>query len=858
MGWPPRSVMCRACRQGRLGPWRNCRDPGNLPCVHDLSVKILSPIRLAPMASPIRPRFIALLSALFFAQAIPVASAAPAAPLSEVRVPQANKNGLTLWSDPATWGGVPPELGDSVRVPAGLELILDVTPRPLSELIVEGQLTMGDQPVRMGVDHISVTGVLQLGTEGDPCTQPVGIVLSNRFHGPSATNARLLEVLPGGVLDVHGKPQSTSWLHLAGNVPAGATRIDVESSVDWRVRDRIVIASTDFDFEQAEERTIIGVSAGGTRLTLDRPLDFLHWGSVETLGVDQRAEVALINRNVKISGADGGGGHLRFLSHGGASHVRMSWVELDGLGVPGELGQYPIHFHHFGEGTGSYVDSLSIHHSLNRAVTLHGAQNVQVRDCLAYETLGHAYFLEDGTESNNRFVGNLGLSTRAPAPDQQLLASDATPATYWLPSTGNVLIGNVAAGSEGHGFWYSINDASHLLEAPTFDRNVAHSNGVNGYYKHDYRAVGSPLPLREFNGFTAYKNRAVGIYYRTADMNAVWRGAHLADNATAVLFASTGTQLDGQNTTVLRDSFVVGESGNIGTPIAAGELAMGRSLPKPSRPAKELLGHELYEGHVESRDTVYANFLRVPVNGDFREAAAFGHVRGPNRWAFDPRMRVAGLQFVQAQPIYLTPTPPFESGKASLVLQDSDGSLTGVAGQAVAAATDLISPPTGTAFDAVWNANLLAPGTRLANLRFTDRGSAGIDRVTFKSATRDVELIVGSANEAYFPTNVLLPDDYVLGFEGESAPVNFRLQLLFGYPGDSTIVTMRYAAPGPQAVRVDQVNVSPAASKAALQAQSGSGYAYDAATGILHIKLELRGSGTTVMDGRETRIDVTP
>ncbi|WP_419190820.1 G8 domain-containing protein [Saltatorellus ferox] len=798
------------------------------------------------------------LAAWLLFQAAPLVSASLALPLPDVRVPHGSANGPVLWSDPATWGGAPPEYGDSVHVPAGVELVLDLTPRPLAELRVMGHLSVGDAPVRLGVDHVVVMGVFEVGTAADPCTQPVGIVLSDRFLGQGHPNARLLEVMPGGVLDMHGEPRSASWLQLAASAQAGSSSIRLESPVDWQVRDRIVIASTDFDLEQAEERTVLSVSPDRTRLTLDRPLDFLHWGRVETLGVDERAEVALVNRNVKISGANGAGGHLRFMSAGGNSRVRMSWVEIEGLGVPGEMGSYPVHFHHFGNGLGSYVDSLSVHHSLNRAITLHATRDVLVRNCLAYETLGHAYFLEDGTERNNRLEGNLGLSTRAPAQAQQILSSDATPSTFWVPSTGNVLEGNVAAGSEGHGFWYKIGQTGHLLDAPTFRKNVAHSNGLHGFYKHDYWAVGSPLPTREFVGFTAYKNRGVGLYYRTADMTAVWRDAHLADNATAVFFGSTGTQIDGQNRTALVDSYVVGNSDNIGTPVSPGEIELGRSLPSPSHPKMELLGHELYEGHIESRGTTYANFMRAPVAGSFREAAAFGHVRGANRWAFDPRLRVSGLRLIQAQPLFLTPTPFMESGKASFVLHDVDGSLTGMPGHIVAAATDLITPANGANYHPAWNAQLLPPSTRLANLRFTDRGNSGVESVTFVSETRDAELIVGSANESYFPTSVLVPDDYTLGIRSSSAPRDFRLELLFGYPGDSTIVTLRYAAPGPQTVRVDGMTGTSLGSRAALAASQGSGFAYDPLREVLHVKLELGGTGGTMMDGLGTRVDVMP
>ena len=59
----------------------------------------------------------------------------------------------------------------------------------------------------------------------------------------------------------------------------------------------------------------------------------------------------------------------------------------------------------------SKVVGNSIHHSYNRALSIHGCHNLRVEDNVAYHIAGHAYFLEDGIETGNHFKNNLGVST---------------------------------------------------------------------------------------------------------------------------------------------------------------------------------------------------------------------------------------------------------------------------------------------------------------------------------------------------------------------------------------------------------------------------------------------------------------
>jgi hypothetical protein len=59
------------------------------------------------------------------------------------------------------------------------------------------------------------------------------------------------------------------------------------------------------------------------------------------------------------------------------AQLQFSQVELQWVGQAFRLGRYPIHFHMHGDaGFGSWVKGCSIHHSFQRAVTIHGTHRV--------------------------------------------------------------------------------------------------------------------------------------------------------------------------------------------------------------------------------------------------------------------------------------------------------------------------------------------------------------------------------------------------------------------------------------------------------------------------------------------------
>ena len=157
-------------------------------------------------------------------------------------------------------------------------------------------------------------------------------------------------MISGGTLNLHGDRTNT-WTKLASTAKAGSTSIEVLNAAGWRVGDEIVLASTDFDPRQAERRTISAIS--GNTITLDKKLDYMHFGKI-TFDVDERGEVGLLTRNIKIqASADAEqsffGGHIMAMA---ASKMFVEGVELNRMGQNLTLARYPIHWHLVGDAQG--------------------------------------------------------------------------------------------------------------------------------------------------------------------------------------------------------------------------------------------------------------------------------------------------------------------------------------------------------------------------------------------------------------------------------------------------------------------------------------------------------------------------
>ena len=639
------------------------------------------------------------------------------------------------WSDPATWPDRRvPRAGDRVTIAAGQEVILDVSPPALASLSIDGKLTFANNAdLELTTEWVMLHGELEIGTEARPHTRRATITLTNNVpdEEPMKDMGDRGIMLVGGTLNLHGDRKHT-WTKLAQTAAAGSNSIQVLDASGWRVGDELVLASTDFDPRQAERRTISAIK--GNAITLDRTLEYMHFGEV-TFGVDERGEVGLLTRNIRIqASADADksyfGGHVMAM---GASKMYVSGVEFSRMGQHLTLARYPMHWHLVADATGQYVRNSAIHDTFSRCVTVHGTNNLRVENNVTYNTVGHCFFLEDGVEHGNEFVHNLGImttchptkpcvptnlaaagesraGTNGQASKDVLLPSDNTAATFWITNPDNTYRDNVAAGSDANGFWMSLpehpngkfegteisaktwprrtpfrefkgNVAHSNYDSFMFDRNIAANNtfGVTGssHTGLENPADGNSKALESvFEDLTAYKNRNGGIWGR-GEMH-VFRNVKLADNAMGFTHAS-GAFGRYAFTSKVVDSLFVGETGNIGNPRTDAEKAYGRSLPKPELPDFPIRGYEYYDYRHDVENVTFMNYE----DNATRKTGAISNLLFSS-FGVSTNNAFERLRFVNAKPVYF---PPMErkwgsdnGGSTSYktaAFRDRDGSLGG-------------------------------------------------------------------------------------------------------------------------------------------------------------------------------------
>ncbi|HET9193154.1 MAG TPA: G8 domain-containing protein [Vicinamibacterales bacterium] len=623
----------------------------------------------------------------------------------------------TNWSNPATWpDGKVPVTGDKVVIPAGRDVVLDVSPPALGGLTIDGRLSFANnRDLELTTEWVMLHGELEIGTEARPHTRRATITFTNNvkdedISGIGGTNDRVDRgiMLMGGTLNLHGDRTNT-WTKLASTANAGATSIQVLNASGWRVGDEIVLASTDFDPRQAERRTIAAIK--GNTITLDRKLDYMHFGKI-TFDVDERGEVGLLTRNIKLqASADAEqapffGGHVMAM---GASKMFVEGVEFNRMGQNLTLARYPIHWHLIGDAKGQYIRNAAIHDTYNRCVTVHGTNNLQVENNVTYNTVGHCFFLEDGIENGNQFIRNLAIQTKchtskpcvptnlAAAGEvfpggrngQQskdvLLPSDNTVASFWITNPDNVYRDNVAAGSDSNGFWMSLpehpngkfegteisrntwprnmrlrefkgNVAHSNYDGFMFDRNIAANNtfGVTGNMhisRENPADPRSPIVEQVFEDLTAYKNRNGGFWGR-GEVRTI-RNYKAADNAMGYTQASGlggGASVGNPYTSRVVDSLFVGETENIGNPRTDAEKAYGRSLPKPEMPDFPIRGYEYYDARHDVVNTTFRNFE----DNATRKTGALSYLMYTS-FAVSSNNAIEKVKFENAKPVYFPP-----------------------------------------------------------------------------------------------------------------------------------------------------------------------------------------------------------
>lgn len=410
------------------------------------------------------------------------------------------------WSSPDTWSGskVP---GQHARV-----LILPehrVTYDVKSEVVIRainigGTLAFArdrDTLLNVGLlkiertDHFSEEGfdceahleepmpgaaraTLEVGSTAEPI--PAAHTATIRLHFVEGLDRASCPAIVccAGKMDIHGAPLGRTWLKLGATAKTGDTTVTLaEAPQGWRVGDRIIVTATESDrgtdgtrrpskpTEEVytEERTIAKID--GAMLTLDQPLKHPHRGAG-----DLRGEVANLSRNVIIESADPRGERGHTMYHRGSAGS-ISYAEFRHLGKENVLGRYALHFHLAGNSMrGSSVVGTSIWDSHNRWLTIHGTNYLVVRDNVGYQSVGHGFFLEDGTEVFNILDRNLAVQAfhGKKLPKQVLPFDPNEGAGFWWANSLNTFTRNVTCENDRYGYRFEATPSSQFdIASPT-------------------------------------------------------------------------------------------------------------------------------------------------------------------------------------------------------------------------------------------------------------------------------------------------------------------------------------------------------------------------------------------------------
>ncbi|KAJ3128429.1 Fibrocystin-L [Nowakowskiella sp. JEL0407] len=455
------------------------------------------------------------------------------------------ETGTVNWEAPSAWNGgtIPQANGSAIQIAVGKKVVIRSTSLLIGiygiiTIPSTSHLILDDANITLNTMGIKVDGRLAIGGPTCRIRNYVNITLHGTKPAVVPADVSIKGIAVSGTLDIHAQVYAPTWTRLATTAAANSLIIFLQDLVNWQIGQTIVITTTVLkdsrDYTQNEIRKIAAINTAPnlgpkiTALTLDKPLNYTHYG-----GREYQAEVALLSRQVSIQGSNldsnpkaapvvcnggagqmssnypcpienGFGGHV-FIAPGGIGRVRG--VQLTRMGQTNVMGRYPFHFHMLGAGgVNSYIRDSSFHQSFYRCVSVHGTNGTLVSNNVGYDIVGHCYYLEDGVEENNTVEYNLGAFVHFLGPPivstlfktsrldwvyqnttSLLVPSDMAASPFYISNSYNIFRGNAASGGwSGYifpDFTKPLGLSENVPISPSsrtvllFDGNSAHSTG---------------------------------------------------------------------------------------------------------------------------------------------------------------------------------------------------------------------------------------------------------------------------------------------------------------------------------------------------------------------------------------------
>lgn len=433
-----------------------------------------------------------------------------------------------VWSSATTWkGGKVPASNVAVIVSTGTTLTID------KDVLVKGiTVSSGAALVFSSKKTCTLTSTQNIVDSGRLIAQPssasvfhtiiIDSVNESKFIGGGMDvvyEDKGLWVRGAGTLELNGTAK-TAWVNLNGEALHGATTIKLKIiPKGWRVGDQLSIAPTTPITDKAfytgfDTVTITKIS--GSTVTFGTPLRYDHPVIKNPFkAVTYTAEVLNLTRNVRIEGKVNGRSHINIAMT--SAKFNISYVEIKNMGVrndsTGELGRYPLHFHHCGNGSaGSLVEGVVIRDCGNHAYVPHASYGITFRHCIAYNIMEAAYWWDtppndgyDPVNNSNDILFDSCISAIVKVGNSPYRLANFTLGSGLRNTTRNCIgIGNQGSAGSAPYIWPESSNYTDNLW--TFENNISHnnrSNAVFGWQNDPHN--------HQINNFTAYNNGLNGI-----------------------------------------------------------------------------------------------------------------------------------------------------------------------------------------------------------------------------------------------------------------------------------------------------------------------------------------------------------
>jgi hypothetical protein len=249
---------------------------------------------------------------------------------------------------------------------------------------------------------------------------------SARVESLVGVAGKFLIAAGGGTIEMNG-PRRVSWSILADTAFPGGVVLKLTEPVDWRVGERLVIASGGSDLPLVEERVVAAVASDRVRITLERPLKHRHLGrNAPVMGAlpGTFGKVALVSRDIVIEGdaasdVSSNGAYCLVtptvdegVSGTQPSAARFFGVEFRRMGQFNRPGRYPLHWNDNGASESSALVNSVVHQSYQRGVVVAGSTGVRLHGNVVYRPLGHGFIVDQADEGAALVTTNLVVRPR--------------------------------------------------------------------------------------------------------------------------------------------------------------------------------------------------------------------------------------------------------------------------------------------------------------------------------------------------------------------------------------------------------------------------------------------------------------